>query len=148
MKIKLRKFNSGDAYLLQKHQFQKMRIKDIEDMIALWNKNSYDGRYCEVFASEYDGTLAGWFSMAALPNGRISIGPTVFEPYRRKGIACTVMKDLLDTAKKNGYSYAEAQIRPNNTASIKLHEKLGYIKGKKIINRNLNEVFVYTKELK
>lgn len=86
--------------------------------------------------------------MAELPNGRISIGPTVFEPYRQKGIAFSVMRNLLLTAKRNGYSLAEAQIRINNAASIKLHEKLGYIQIKKITNRNLNEVFVYTKELK
>lgn len=148
MKIKLRKFNAGDAYLLRKYQFHEMSIKDIEDMISLWNKNRYDGRYCEVFAAEFDGALAGWFSAAELPNGRISIGPTVFAPYRRKEIAFTVMQNLLNTAKKNGYSYAEAQIRIGNTASIKLHEKLGYIQNRKMINRNLNEVFVYTKELK
>lgn len=147
MKIKLRKFNADDAYLLKKYQFHEMSIKDIEDMISLWNKNRYDGRYCEVFAAEYGGALAGWFSMAELPNGRISIGPTVFEQYRRKEIAFTVMQILLNTAKKNGYSYAEAQVRQNNTPSIKLHKKLGYIKMRKSINRNGNEVFVYAKNL-
>ena len=86
--------------------------------------------------------------MAELPNGKISIGPTVFEPYRQKEIAFSVMQNLLFTEKRNGYSLAEAQIRINNAASIKLHEKLGYIQGGKVINRNLNEVFVYTKELK
>lgn len=148
MKIKLRKFNAEDAYLLKKYQFHQMDMNEIKDMIALWNKNLYNGRYCEVFAAEYDGALSGWFSMAKLPNGRISIGPTVFEPYRQKEIAFSVMQNLLFTAKRNGYSLAEAQIRINNAASIKLHEKLGYIQGGKVINRNLNEVFVYTKELK
>lgn len=73
MKIKLRKFNAEDAYLLKKYQFHQMDMNEITDMIALWNKNLYNGRYCEVFAAEYDGALSGWFSMAELPNGRISI---------------------------------------------------------------------------
>lgn len=124
-----------------------MDMNEIKDMIALWNKNLYNGRYCEVFAAEYDGALSGWFSMAELPNGRISIGPTVFEPYRQKGIAFSVMRNLLLTAKRNGYSLAEAQIRINNAASIKLHEKLGYIQIKKITNRNGNEVYIYMKKL-
>ena len=147
MKIKLRKFNAEDAYLLKKYQFHQMDMNEITDMIALWNKNLYNGRYCEVFAAEYDGALSGWFSMAELPNGRISIGPTVFEPYRQKGIAFSVMRNLLLTAKRNGYSLAEAQIRINNAASIKLHEKLGYIQIKKITNRNGNEVYIYMKKL-
>lgn len=147
MKIKLRKFNAEDAYLLKKYQFHQMDMNEITDMIALWNKNLYNGRYCEVFAAEYDGALSGWFSMAELPNGRISIGPTVFEPYRQKGIAFSVIRNLLFTAKRNGYSLAEAQIRINNAASIKLHEKLGYIQIKKITNRNGNEVYIYMKKL-
>lgn len=147
MKIKLRKFNTEDAYLLKKYQFHQMDMNEITDMIALWNKNLYNGRSCEVFAAEYDGALSGWFSMAELPNGRISIGPTVFEPYRQKGIAFSVMRNLLLTAKKNGYSLAETQIRINNAASIKLHEKLGYIQIKKITNRNGNEVYIYMKKL-
>lgn len=147
MKIKLRKFNAEDAYLLKKYQFHQMDMNEITDMIALWNKNLYNGRYCEVFAAEYEGALSGWFSMAELPNGGISIGPTVFEPYRQKGIAFSVMRNLLLTAKRNGYSLAEAQIRINNAASIKLHEKLGYIQIKKITNRNGNEVYIYMKKL-
>ena len=147
MKIKLRKFNTEDAYLLKKYQFRQMDINEIKDIIALWNRNLYNGRYCEVFAAEYHDALSGWFSMAELPNGSISIGPTVFEPYRRKGIAFSVMQNLLFTAKRNGYSTAEAQIRINNAASIKLHEKLGYIQIKKITNRNGNEVYIYMKKL-
>lgn len=147
MKIKLRKFNTEDAYLLKKYQFHQMDMNEITDMIALRNKNLYNGRYCEVFAAECEGALSGWFSMAELSNGRISIGPTVFEPYRQKGIAFSVMRNLLLTAKRNGYSLAEAQIRINNAASIKLHEKLGYIQIKKITNRNGNEVYIYMKKL-
>ncbi len=147
MKINIRKFTADDAALLKKYQFHQMDMNEITDMIALWNKNLYNGRYCEVFAAEYDGKPAGWFSMAELPNGRISIGPTVFEPYRQKGIAYQAMFILLNKAKENGYTVAEAQIRLNNLASIKLHEKLGYVKANQIINRNGNEVFVYTKDL-
>lgn len=57
------------------------------------------------------------------------------------------MQNLQLTAKRNGYSLAEAQIRINNAASIKLHEKLGYIQIKKITNRNGNEVYIYMKKL-
>lgn len=46
MKIKLRKFNAEDAYLLKKYQFHQMDMNEITGMIALWNKNLYNGRYC------------------------------------------------------------------------------------------------------
>lgn len=34
MKIKLRKFNAEDAYLLKKYQFHQMDMNEIKDIIA------------------------------------------------------------------------------------------------------------------
>lgn len=147
MNISLRKFTADDAETLKIYEFKNMSTDKIRLLISDWNKNEFNGRYCEVFAAEYGGKTAGWFSMAELPNGKISIGPTVFEPYRCNGIAYNVMKNLLSAAKSKGYSYAQAQIRLNNTASIKLHEKLGYTKKGTIINRNHNEVYIYERNI-
>ena len=38
MKIKLRKFNTEDAYLLKKYQLLHMFINEIMDIFALWNR--------------------------------------------------------------------------------------------------------------
>lgn len=100
-----------------------------------------------MFGLEYEGKLAGFFSVVETEDGNISIGPTVFKPYRQKGIASESMNMILKTAKEKGYKKAVAQIRTENTASIKLHEKMGYINQGKTINKHQNEVFIFEKDI-
>ena len=50
-------------------------------------------------------------------------------------------------AKKQGYRIATAQIRKDNFASIRLHEKLGFILDCEMINKRGHEVFIYLKAL-
>jgi len=89
----------------------------------------------------------GFFSVVETEDGNISIGPTVFKPYRQKGIASESMKMILKTAEEKGYKKAVAQIRTENTASIKLHEKMGYTNQGKTINKHQNEVFIFEKDI-
>lgn len=147
MNVKLRKLTEEDAEYLKLYEFKNSDTAEIINLIALWNKNEYQGRYFEMFGSEYDGKLAGFFSIVETEDEKISIGPTVFKPYRKKGIASATMNMILKIAKEKGYKKAVAQIRTENTASIKLHEKMGYINQGKIINKHQNEVFIFEKDI-
>ena len=147
MNVKLRKLTEEDAEYLKLYEFKNSDTAEIINLIALWNKNEYQGRYFEMFGSEYDGKLAGFFSIVETEDGKISIGPTVFKPYRKKGIASATKNMILKIAKEKGYKKAVAQIRTENTASIKLHEKMGYINQGKIINKHQNEVFIFEKDI-
>ncbi len=147
MNVKLRKLTEEDAEYLKLYEFKNSDTAEIINLIALWNKNEYQGRYFEMFGSEYDGKLAGFFSIVETEDGKISIGPTVFKPYRKKDIASATMNMILKIAKEKGYKKAVAQIRTENTASIKLHEKMGYINQGKIINKHQNEVFIFEKDI-
>ena len=147
MNVKLRKLTEEDAEYLKLYEFKNSDTAEIINLIALWNKNEYQGRYFEMFGSEYDGKLAGFFSIVETEDGKISIGPTVFKPYRKKGIASASKYMILKIAKEKGYKKAVAQIRTENTASIKLHEKMGYINQGKIINKHQNEVFIFEKDI-
>ena len=46
--------------------------------------------------------------------------------HRRKGIGTTLLKRLTDYAKRNNINRIYTTINPNNKASIKLHQKLGF----------------------
>ena len=46
--------------------------------------------------------------------------------HRRQGIATALLKKLKDHAKHHRIDSIYATINPNNTASIKLHQKLGF----------------------
>ncbi|MBL7078172.1 GNAT family N-acetyltransferase [Candidatus Shapirobacteria bacterium] len=47
--------------------------------------------------------------------------------YQRKGIASEVSKNAMESLKKNGVEVAFLSVDPSNTASVKLHEKSGFI---------------------
>lgn len=145
--IKLRKLNEADAECLKQYEYNNLDIEEIVNLINVWNKNNFQGRYFEMFGAEYEYSLVGIFSIVETEDGSISIGPTVFEPFRQKGIAFYVLNILLDMASKKGYKKAVAQVRPSNKASIKLHEKVGYTNKCLAINRNNNEVFIFEKKL-
>ena len=57
------------------------------------------------------------------------------------------MKQAYNYAKKSGYKIATAQIRKDNVASIRLHEKLGFILDCELLNKRGNEVYIYIKLL-
>ena len=57
------------------------------------------------------------------------------------------MKQAYNYAKKSGYKIATAQIRKDNVASIRLHEKLGFILDCEMLNKRGNEVYIYIKLL-
>ena len=46
--------------------------------------------------------------------------------YRRQGVATLLLKKLVDHAKRNRIDRVYTTINPDNTASIKLHQKLGF----------------------
>lgn len=147
MKIKLRKLTKADAEYLKRYEYKSMDTEEIIELINTWNKNKFKGRYFEMFGAEYENSLAGIFSIVETEDGNISIGPTVFEPFRQKGIAFEAVNIILNFAAEKGYKKAVAQVRTDNTASIKLHEKAGYTKKCLITNRNNNKVFIFEKDI-
>ena len=56
------------------------------------------------------------------------IGYTVFEPYRRRGIARETLSALLNFAGSNGADQAVLSIDPNNEASLALAKSFGFVK--------------------
>lgn len=57
------------------------------------------------------------------------------------------MNQALEYAKRIGFIKAVAQVRKDNSASIALHKKLGFIVCKQYTNKKGNPVFWFEKDL-
>jgi len=117
-------------------------------MFAQWAQKEFAGKYFEMFAIVKDREIVGSISLFQHSRSVVSCGPEVFEAYRRQGIGAEAMLLAMDKAKNLGYKVMSQQVRQNNTASIALHEKLGFETDEYIYrNRNENEVLMYLKLL-
>lgn len=143
--ILLRNFKKEDAPSLQRG-YADLSVEQIGVLICAWNKKQFNGKYSEMFAIVSDGEIVGDISLYQHSSEVVSIGPTVFPEYRRKGIAKEAMLLALNLAKENGFKIVSQQIRVNNTASIALHTSLGFeTNGIIYTNAKGNQVSIYLK---
>lgn len=145
--IVLRHFNDNDISTLRENVLFKSSDSEIIETIKLWNTFEFNGKYFEMFAVCKDNLIVGTISLYQHDDDTIGIGPEIFYVFRKKGYASIAMKQALEYTKKKGYRIATAQIRKDNTASIKLHEKLGFVLTGETTSRRGNAVFVYLKSL-
>ena len=120
-----------------------MSIKEIENMIFEWNKKQVNDKYFEMFAIIFNEKIVGTISLYQHSSKVISIGPEIFEAYRKKGLAKEAMINACDIARAKGYKIVSQQIRTNNTASIALHRSLDFE-----TNCHLLEMLVVTKSIR
>jgi RimJ/RimL family protein N-acetyltransferase len=143
--IALRNFVKEDASSLQK-EYADMSVKEIEDMICEWNKKQINDKYFEMFAIIFDKKIVGAISLYQHSSEVISIGPEIFELYRKNGFANKAMTHACKIAREKGYKIVSQQIRTNNTASIALHLSLGFeTNGLIYTNKKGNQVAIYLK---
>lgn len=91
------------------------------------------------------GEMIGIFRFHTLPNpdylsnygtSLVEIGYAIFTPYRRKGFAEEMIREMISWAKPQAVQGIITSIAPNNAASTKLVTKLGFMK----IGEALDEV--------
>ena len=120
-----------------------MKIVNIdEDVISKLRNSNISTKMkslesCEwVVLEEKDEIISG----AAGMGGMFHVsGIQIHEKFRGKGIGKIIQKELIDEAKRKGYSFVTVFNDPNNTTSVKLHDSLGY---QKIFRIHFAEGFV------
>lgn len=117
------------------------KVEELRPMLRVSLMKVHEGRYYEKFAIRAGGMLVGYASLYNHEAGGISEGIEVFQPFRRRGYACWAIGELGKTAREKGYDILKAQVRIGNTASLALHEKLGFCRIRQYVNRRGNEVF-------
>ncbi len=146
--ITLRNFLKSDASNLQAVGYSNITLAETEKLISEWNKKSLNDRYFEMFAIISGSDIIGTISLYRHSREVISIGPEIFEKYRKKGYAKEAMLCACNIARKMGYKIVSQQIRTDNTASIALHSSLGFeTNGLVYTNAKGNNVAIYLKSL-
>ena len=84
-----------------------------------------------VLVAERDGIVAGYASFVTWrpKNGyRLTVGDSVYvrEGHHGAGIGRALLTALIERARAAGFHLMIADIEANNTASIRLHERLGF----------------------
>lgn len=145
--ITLRRFAIEDAPYLQE-RYSSLSREQIEKMICEWNSGQFDGKYFEMLAIISGGRIVGTISLYEHSSEVISIGPEVFEPYRKNGYGKEAMLKACKIAADRGYKIVSQQIRTDNVASIALHASLGFeTDGAVYTNAKENQVAIYLKSL-
>ena len=146
--VLLRNFRDSDAEMLQQKHSVQMTLEETKAMIADWNKKDHASRYFEMFAIIRDEELVGLISLYQLSESMVSCGPEIFACYRRQNIGGEAMMLAMEVAKGKGYKMVLQQIRVDNTASIALHNRIGFeTDGYIYRNKKGNEVLIYAKSL-
>jgi phosphinothricin acetyltransferase len=87
-----------------------------------------------VIVAESEGRIVGWASLSPYNKRsgyRYTVENSVYlDPeWRQKGIGTVLLQELIDRATALGYRTMIAVISAEQVASIKIHEKFGFIQG-------------------
>ena len=146
--ITIRKFAHEDETALQQTLYPEMSLSDISKMIDEWNAGLCRGRAFEMFAIISDEKIVGYVSLYEHSKTVASAGAELIPEARCKGAASEALSLLMQYAAKKHYRVILDQVRKDNTASIRLHEKLGFESdGYVYRNQRDQEVVLYLKPL-
>ena len=144
----LRHFTDSDADIIRANQYPNMSKEEILNTIHESNSCLFQGRYYELFAVLSKETIVGSASLFHKSQSVASIGIEIYEQYRRSGFAAETMLLLLDHARQLGYRIIQNQVRTDNTASIRLHEKLAFESDRYVYkNKKDHSVLLFLKVL-
>jgi L-amino acid N-acyltransferase YncA len=96
-----------------------------------WDKSHLSS--CRLIALDEDESVAGWAALTPVSGRCVYAGVAEVSVYihprnQGKGIGKMLMKELIRQSEENNLWTLQAGIFPENTASLKLHEKLGFRK--------------------
>ena len=141
--IALKRFARDDIGVIAPY-YPGLSSEDLDEMAS----GERNGRFFRFFIVLCGREPVGTVSLYQHTGYIISAGPEIFPPFRRRGYAFEAMKLAYDFAKENGFRLAQAQIRTDNEASIRLHEKLGFLRSwEDVTNRHGHKVCIYSKIL-
>ncbi len=139
--------NRDNKNLFQDTSYAEMPAEAMEKMLAESLAKNHMGKYFELFAVMDDDICVGFVSLYETAPGQISCGPEIKPQYRQQGYGYLAVRAALEQATQMGYTMAIAQIRQDNTASIALHQKLGFTLCRSYTNKKGHCVFAFQKAL-
>lgn len=145
--ISLHPITRDNKALFQDTSYAAMPPEAMDKMLAESLAKCHDGKYFELFAVMDGNTCVGFVSLYETAPKEISCGPEIKPQYRQQGYAYAAVCAALECAKQLGYTKSVAQIRQDNTASIALHQKLGFSLCRSYTNKKGHPVLEFEKAL-
>lgn len=146
--LELRRFTRQDAAFIQNELYPGITLEEALRLIGEWDLGVYQNRYFEMFAVICGGTVVGCASLFERSPSVASAGIEIILSERNKGFGAQAMTALIDLARQKGYRIMLDQLRKDNLASVRLHEKLGFESdGYCYRNQKNHETLLYIKPL-
>lgn len=133
--VEIQKMRSDDWFDVAKIYKQGMAtgMATFEQTVPSWKKwdeNHIDS--CRLIA-KIDNEVVGWAALSSLSSrcvygGVAEVSVYVSTSHRGKKIGEYLLQTLIDQSEDHGYWSLQSGIFPENKASIRLHEKLGFRK--------------------
>lgn len=82
--------------------------------------------YASYYVAELNGEIVGCCGIRRLADEGEITNVAVKAGYRKKGIAFSMMRYMLENAEKSGIGDCTLEVRVSNYPAIKLYEKLGF----------------------
>lgn len=119
---------------------RKMEEKDLDQVCQLeaytfsrpWRRKDFEDAirekyYCFYVAAEDNIVLATAGLICSLDEADIT-NVAVLPAYRRRGIARSLLRQMLVEAKTNGIKAFTLEVRAGNLAAIQMYESLGFVR--------------------
>ena len=146
--IVFRHFLEQDAGFICGNLYPDLTTDGAVAMIHEWNSGIHQGRYFEMFAVLSGNEIVGYASLLEHSHSTVFAGIEILRTEQNKGFGAQTLATLIDLAASKGYRIMFDQVRADNLASIKLHEKMGFESDKYIYRNQKNkEIILYIKPL-
>ncbi len=146
-RIYLKAITYENADDLDDTSYGSMSLEERHNMIKESINQVHNNSYFEMLSVYEDNIVIGFMNLYAHSKHIISCGPEIKEPYKKKGYGFQAETKALNYAKEKGYTIAVASVDDTNTASIALHEKLGFEMDRKYTNVQGKTIRAYIKAL-
>lgn len=89
-------------------------------------KEELNNKFARFFVAECDGVVSGYIGAHNILGEVYITNVAVSKAFRRKGIAETLIKTLVDFCEKEEMEFVTLEVRRSNEAAKKLYSKMGF----------------------
>ena len=121
----MRIVNMNESHVAQVAELEKICFSDpwSENSVASELKNPLS---CWLVAEE-DGVAAGYIGSQTVMDESDMMNVAVHPDHRRKGVAESLVNELIEVLKKRGSRCLTLEVRASNEPAKALYEKLGFV---------------------
>ena len=119
-------------------KFQKMSQSHIKAIAKIerqcfskpWSENAIaselENDSAHFFVAVLDGEAVGYIGMHCAADECYIANVGVLKKYRNMGVGSALVKYAADTAQRMNMSFISLEVRPSNTAAVRIYERLGF----------------------